>query len=373
MLRVLHGPVNVGNQPWVLSRQERALGLRSDLVVTSGSWLRYQADRILHPASGKTWYSTLRQILFGFQSAFRYDVLHYYFGRTFLGGESQRGLCGHFLDLKLARRLGRKVFMTLQGCDARLSARNSDRNEITMCHLGQCQYAETCRASLDAQRNHLITDILPLCDRVFVLNPDMAHDIPGAVFLPYANVDVEAFQPVWPRTEGPITLLHAPTDERIKGTSFFLRAVERLQKRWPIELLLVRGMPHEDALRCYRQADLLLDNVLGGWYGGVAVETMALGKPIVCYLRDTDLGCMPARMRAEMPMLRVRPDTLEADLEALFLRRREWPEWGRQARQYVLRWHHPRRIAAVMARAYREPGSPFDMEAISEEWMRCAA
>ena len=46
-MRVLHGPVNVGNQPWVLSRAERALGINSDVVVSYGTWLEYPADRVL--------------------------------------------------------------------------------------------------------------------------------------------------------------------------------------------------------------------------------------------------------------------------------------------------------------------------------------
>jgi hypothetical protein len=263
--------------------------------------------------------------------------------------------------------------MTLQGCDVRLSDRNSARNAVTMCHLGRCKLAESCRATLDAQRRRLIAEVLPHCDRVFVLNPDLAHDVPGATFVPYANVDVEAFEPVLPATDGPITLLHAPSDEAIKGTPFILEAVERLKQRWPIKLVLVRGLPHAEAVKLYRQADLVIDQVLAGWYGGFAVEAMALGKPVACYVRETDLGHVPEAMRRDLPLLRLNVPTLEADLEALFQQRQEWPEWGRRARHYVLRWHHPRRIATAMARAYRERGSPFELDRVSEEWVPCAA
>ena len=54
-LRVLHGPVNVGNQPWHLSRAERALQNESDLVVNYGTWLQYPADRTLAPYGAKKW------------------------------------------------------------------------------------------------------------------------------------------------------------------------------------------------------------------------------------------------------------------------------------------------------------------------------
>src|SRR5262249_5890278 len=212
----------------------------------------------------------LRRGLFGLTAPFRYDVLHFYFGRSFLSWEPGRRLPGRFLDVKLAKALGRKVFMTLQGCDARLSDRNSGRNAITMCHLGQCTLAGTGRTPPDAQRRRLIDEVLPHCDRVFVVNPDLAHDVPGATFLPYASTDVAAIEPAWPKTDGPITILHAPTDETIKGTAFIVAAVERLKRRWPIELVLVRGLPHAEAVQRYRQAGLVVDQVLAGWDRGPA-------------------------------------------------------------------------------------------------------
>jgi hypothetical protein len=370
-MRVLHGPVNVGNQPWVLSRHERRLGARSDLVVTYGTWLKYPADRCLGEYGNRTRADIYRRCWFGLTAPLRYDVLHYYFGRSFMSFEDySEPPRGRYLDLKLARRLGCKVFMTLQGCDIRLSEASRARNAITMCHEGHCAAVPVCRATLDAQRRHLLAEILPYCHRVFVLNPELAHDVPGAVFLPYTCLDVEATEPVWPATAGPITILHAPTDEGVKGSRFVVAAVERLQKRWPIELLLVRGVPHAQAVQMYRRADLVIDQVLAGWYGAFAVEAMALGKPVGCYVRPADLGHVPPAMLAELPLLRLRPHTLEEDLEALLRRRREWPAWGRRARAFVLRWHNPRRIATAMLRAYRDPTSRFDL---LQEVAPCAA
>ena len=43
-LRVLHAPVNVGNQPWSLSRAERALGVKSDLIINYQTSFGYPAD-----------------------------------------------------------------------------------------------------------------------------------------------------------------------------------------------------------------------------------------------------------------------------------------------------------------------------------------
>jgi hypothetical protein len=63
-------------------------------------------------------------------------------------------------------------------------------------------------------------------------------------------------------------------------------------------------MSNEAARRIYEKADLLVDQLLAGWYGGVAVEFMALGKPVVCYLRESDLRFLPEAMRRQIPIIR---------------------------------------------------------------------
>ena len=212
-----------------------------------------------------------------------------------------------FADLRLAKRAGRRVLMTLQGCDVRLSQRSAARNEITMCHLGLCESAAACRSGQDRAKRIFLDRVLPLAERVFVLNPELAHDVPRAEFLPYACVDVEAIAPAWPRTEGPITILHAPSDPAKKGTRFVREAVRRLQRRHKILYVEITRAPHAEAMKLYAQADLVIDQLLAGWYGGFAVETMAMGKPVVCYVRAEDLQFVPPAMAAELPLIPCAP------------------------------------------------------------------
>ena len=361
-MRIVHGPVNVGNQPYVLSRYERKLGADSSLVVNYDTWFQYGADRTLGKLHDMSPQAMLRRLTFGLTAPFRFDVLHYYFGRSFLCWDDYGDPTWlWFRDLQLAKRLGRTVFMTLQGCDVRISRRGSEQYLITPCHLGQCAAAPTCRAVLDDRREDLVERILPLVDRVFVLNPELARYAPTADFLPYASVDVEALEPAWPANDGRIRIVHAPSDEGIKGSPRIIEAVERLQRRHSIDFTVVKGVPHDRAMELYRAADIVIDQVLTGWYGGFAVELMAMGKPVGCYIRDEDLDVLPAAMRAELPLVRLHPDTLERDLEGAIEQRARWREWGRQSRDYVLRWHHPRKIAAAMLRAYAQPDAAMEI------------
>ncbi len=151
-------------------------------------------------------------------------------------------------------------------------------------------------------------------------------------------------------------MLHAPTDRDAKGTRYVLEAVDRLRgEGLDVELLLIEGMTYADARNAYERADILVDQVLLGWYGGLAVELMALAKPVVAHLRVDDLRVLPAEMCAELPIVDATPDSLADVLRSLLVERRaELPSLGQRGRAYVKRWHEPLRIAQGMRERYEE-------------------
>jgi glycosyltransferase involved in cell wall biosynthesis len=369
-MKILHGPVNVGNQPWALSRAERRLGIASDLVVRSGTWLNYPADRTLSRDGASLSEIAVRSVLFGLGVPWKYDVLHFYFGQTFLSpGRSFfkkplfERIYDHFstIDLRVAKLLGRKRFMTLQGCDARLAGEGNLRNDWTMCATGRCSLYQTCIEVLDARRRYMISEVLPFFDRVFYLNPELGHVVPEGQFLPYASVEIEKFDVTLPSPEGRPRIVHAPSDGSIKGTPMILDALEQLRIRYDFDLILVEKKTHEEALALYRSADIAIDQILAGWYGGFAVEMMAMGKPVACYIREQDMKYVPAAMKNDFPIFKINPGSLVEDIAAILDRRAEWHDRGRMSRSYVERWHNPDTIAKAMLAAYRSPDSTFEL------------
>ena len=81
--------------------------------------------------------------------------------------------------------------------------------------------------------------------------------------------------------ERPI-VVHAPSSRRRKGSEHVIAACEGLD----VELELVEGLHHDEALKRYRAADIVVDQLNAGWYGLFAIEAMALGKPVVTFLHD---------------------------------------------------------------------------------------
>ncbi len=362
-LRVLHAPVNIANQPWHLSRAERTLGCKSDLVINYGTWLQIPADEVLSKEYGDKSPETVRRRREFCERAPRdYDVLHYYFGRTLACWDDYGPRNEHwFSDLYAAKKLGKKVFMTLQGCDARLAAESNRNNAFTPCGDGRCSAYRNCIDQYDAERRWLIENILPLCDNIFYLNPELGHFVDRGVFLPYASADWRELTPVPPTTKGPIRIVHGPSDPNTKGSPLILAALDKLKSSYDIELILVKGKPHAEAMQLYSGADIAIDQILYGWYGGFAVELMALGKPVLCHIREQDRKYVPPDMLAACPIRDIRPTHLEEDIAKVLDARAQWTDWSDAGLRFVKSWHDPQLIARAMVGAYRAADSRIDL------------
>ena len=116
-MRVLHCPTDTGGNPWGLSRAERALGIQSDVMVRRGDSSRYPYDVDLRLRSGPWLARGLRMAQFLARAVREYDVFHFNWGMTIL--DYWRWDI-NYLELPLLKRLGKRVVMTFQGCDARM-------------------------------------------------------------------------------------------------------------------------------------------------------------------------------------------------------------------------------------------------------------
>ena len=67
-----------------------------------------------------------------------------------------------------------------------------------------------------------------------------------------------------------------------------MSAVERLKTEgYPVEYFFVNNKP-SNQMRFYQaQADIVVEQLIYGWWGSTFVEASALGKPVVCYLRPS--------------------------------------------------------------------------------------
>jgi glycosyltransferase involved in cell wall biosynthesis len=336
---ILHAPADVGGNAYGLSRAERELGLRSDVAVFSPGPFGYGFDVDLragidHPL----WVRFPRRAAFLRRALREYDVFHFNFGLTLL----QVRQPGVLLDeLALVKRAGKTVLMTYQGCDVRPKA---------SC---PCRHPE-CFAGA-RYRRPAAERVMRRADRVFFLNPDLRHWLPGATFVPYASVDPREIQPVPAPDRAELVVAHAPTDRQVKGTQHVEDAVAELKREGlPVRLDLIEGVTRDEVLRRVAQADVVVDQVWIGWYGAFAVEAMALGRPVLAYIRGDEPEDNP--FGKELPILRTTATSLAGDLRALAGDRARRLELGAAGRRFAEEHHDPRQIVrTVLAGLMPEP------------------
>jgi glycosyltransferase involved in cell wall biosynthesis len=326
--RILHAPTDVAGNAFRLSRAERELGLISDvLVTTTGRW-GYDADINLDlRGHGAPWQLASRMVYL--RRAIRdYDIIHFNFGQSLFAAR----LFGRvFSELPLIKRAGKTILVTFQGCDIRPQA-------ACFCSLEQCRVEDRYRIP-NAVR------FLRYADRCFYLNPDLRHWLPGSRFLPYANVDLRTLTPASPRpASGELIVAHAPTHREMKGTSHVLDAIHQLQEEGvPVRFDLIESVSHREAIPRLRAADVVVDQLMIGWYGGLSVEAMALGKPVLCNICEATPEDNP--FGAELPIVRATPDTLATRLRELVGDHETLLRIGAAGRAFVERHHDPRAVA----------------------------
>jgi glycosyltransferase involved in cell wall biosynthesis len=350
-LRVLHCPTTCGGNPQHLARAERAVGLQSWAVAFGENAFQYEADEVIESRlliELKRWNVLWRAMR-------RYDVIHFNMGRTIFpplvtskGSSSQQfpsllhdayGVYARALgmkDLALLHRMEKGIFVTFQGGDARQGIFSTPRSDIV--------------------KRKVIAAFDRYADGIFYLNPDLAQFLPPrARFLPYAHIDLQEWRPpASSRETGKPVLLHAPSDRAQKGTQYVLDAVETLRREGiDFEFSLVEGVPRQEARPLYERADILVEQFVAGWYGALAVEMMALGKPVVGHIDEHDLRVVPEGMRADLPIIRATGDSLADTLrQYLALPVKALAELGARCRAYVESWHDPIRIARQLRREY---------------------
>ncbi|MFH0732502.1 MAG: glycosyltransferase [Candidatus Omnitrophota bacterium] len=334
-INVLHSPTDTGGNPWGLSRAERTHSVNSDVMVFRSSSYGYPADINLGAKKIFSPGRELKRYWFLCSAIEKYNVFHFNFGKSIL--DYPYFLLNH-LDLPLLKRKGKKIFFTLQGTDARLMKTSALRYSMVP----------------DFIKKRRINSIRRYADKIYALNPDLIRSCPEAEFLPYASVDIREWTPSQGNGfENTFHIIHLPSKRKIKGTKYIINAVNRLkQEGHRLDLLVVEKTPHNCLKDIYKKADLVVDQLLIGWYGAVSVEAMACGKPVVCYIKREDLQFIPQQMRNDLPVINAQPDTIYGVLKEIVKNRETLSGLGQKSRAYVERWHNPLEIAKKVIKDY---------------------
>ena len=185
-------------------------------------------------------------------------------------------------------------------------------------------------------------------DAEIVGSYDAIRWVPEAHVIP-PGLDLRPFTPVPPSDNPRPLVVHAPSSREKKGTQHVIEACAQL----PVELDIVEGVPHDVARERYARADIVVDQLNAGWHGVFALESMALGKPVVTYLKPDVVERSAEGYGIRIPIVPATKETLVETLLPLVEQPALRREIGAQSRAYVERVHDIDRVADRLVDLYR--------------------
>lgn len=241
------------------------------------------------------WYTSL----FFIRALFRYQVFHFFSGETILPWKL-RGF-----ELACYRLTGKKIIMHFVGSDIRSEEYLKEKNAHLEAYL-RGEYLIKTPVSSPIQTK-LIRQSRKNASVILVSTPDLLQIIPEAAYIP-VFLDFGHFiykDSLKSSVSGKVvSILHSPSAAKTKGSGHLERIFENLKKEFGETITFVTPVPglkniasypttRYDLLNLMAASDIVIDQLLIGWYGLKTVEALMLDCEVVCYVEDQLLPYLP--------------------------------------------------------------------------------
>jgi glycosyltransferase involved in cell wall biosynthesis len=259
------------------------------------------------------------------KSLLSFDTFIFLFGCSLLIGNG---------DLPCLRLFKKNIVSIFLGCDIRdREAVLKEKRPFSACSL--CEITE---CSTGVKRT--MAEKFEKYSSLILSQPEYSQLLKRNYDFLYMPIIPENYEPSCPENDLPL-VVHAPSNRKIKGTEHILKAVETLKSEGlKFQFTLLENLANSELLDKVKMADIVIDQLLAGWHGFFAVEAMALGKPVLCYLRDEYRAAAP-----DIPIISAHPENIAGSLRTLLEKPQKRKELGRLGREYVEKHHDARRIA----------------------------
>lgn len=332
--RVIHLPLEIAGQVGLICEFLRKEGWHATGYNYYTTFLKY---RNIHYLDANELLKIMEQaILF-------YDLFHFHNSYTFMINHA---------DLPLIAHAGKNMIMHHRGNDVRADA-------WAKCGPGYVNpYVNTsgslAEEEIDRNLRYFATYMSAAIVQdyeLYLYVKDYYEAAGKPVYLLPRLVNTAAIAPAYHEhvlMEPPL-IVHAPTNQEFKGTPIIEAIIEQLRKEVPLRYVRVEKMTKDAASLLYRQADIVIDQILCGMYGNVSVEAMALGKPVIAYLRPDIRKFLPTGL----PIVSAHPDNLYEQLKALLRDQERRIELGRNGRAFVEEHHEAKKVVATLLTIYQ--------------------
>lgn len=349
-MRVLHLPVNTASRMSYTVRAMREIGVDAYGIAFATSAVQSFAGlQTISLANKKKPHKALWGVMRFVYHVWRYtqqnrpDIIHWYYSgsASVLNG-----------DLWLLKALGIPGVIEWVGADIRIPEVEFAENPYyTAAYENGYEYRAVESLGASRQRQQRFADL----GFAALVEPGMEQYLQPDIFPGFYSVQkrvvVSDFESTYPDpNQNRPLIVHSPTAPVTKGTAAVLRAIETLKPQFEFDFRLIQGMPRADALRLVQKADIVLDQFVLGDRGMAAIEALAFGKPVVCYLKPSLIAKHPA----DMPIVNANQDNLVAVLAALLQNGQRRHEMGRLGRAYIEKYHDAHLVSQQLLTIYAE-------------------
>jgi glycosyltransferase involved in cell wall biosynthesis len=255
-----------------------------------------------------------------------HNIIHYHFGASYLGEKH-----GH-LDARVCQKAGKKIIVQFHGSDVRRPSIEKARNPYYVAFDGESDERAIRCLSLwpELTGGHcVISDV--------GLDAHLADHFPHIHHVPLC-VDLRplALPPREPGAARLPVVVHAPSELEGKGTDSVRAAVDKLtESGYAFRYIELHRRRRADVARATAEADIVVDSLRLGTVGVFALEAMALGKPVICYVEPS----LVAKFSPDLPIVNANPVTVQRVLADLLDDPGLRLEIGARSRAYVEREH----------------------------------
>lgn len=334
-VRLVVGPANFANQAWEWARAvERDRADVAATVVAVRDRFEFPADYRVEPDVYRSARWSLDQRRWVERS----------FSHVLLDGV--RPLTGPLLardarrDAETFRAAGLSVGLIAHGSEIRLPSRH---RELYPHSPFDPALPETQRLQAQAERFGGVFARDP--GPTYVSTPDLLDFAPRATWLPVV-VDPEPWRSTAPVLERarPV-VVHIPSNPWLKGTAAADTALRRLHDEGRVDYRRVEGVASADIPALVADADVVLDQLVIGCYGVMAVQAMCAGRLVLAHV--------PARVRDRFPVpppvVECGPDDVIRVMSEVLDDRERFRRLAAEGPSYAADVHDGRRAAAALA------------------------
>lgn len=327
-MKVVHTPIEIAGQMGMLSKGLMEKDVKSIAWNTFHTYLGYKES---------VYNMDIYELETLLPDAIAYfDLFHFHYAAT---------MATDYADLRLLKSMQKPMIMHHWGNDVRIEAIAKRNNPYA--YAGDSLPPEQIHAKLSALSQFIDAAIV----QDYEVLPYVSPYYKKVYVLPIA-IDIRDIQPFYPSAyETNPLILHAPTNPLFKGTAYIEAAIERLKSEgFTFRYERIEHLSNDQALQLYQAADIVVDQILCGSYGMLAVEAMSMGKVVVGYIRDDLLPTFP-----DIPLIySTNPTTIYDVLKHLLLHPKLRHELGVKGRKYAKKVHDVRTVASQLLAIYKE-------------------